>query len=89
MRRAHMAEFRQRSEAVEAIEVNEAIRLASKDPAKLPTWVRDAWDAGKLIFLFDSVVIRTWKVPMRGASGDRLIPGVDGAIYVRKPDIIA
>lgn len=82
-----MARYRKRPVVVEAILVADALRCATRAWDQLPSWVRDAYEAGGILFLSDSVSIRTLEGTMRGEPSDWLIRGVQGELYACKPDI--
>jgi hypothetical protein len=84
-----MPKFRKKPIEIEAVEVGDVIRDANHVWGNLPSWVRGAYDAGKILFLRDRVEIITLEGNMTASRGDWLIRGVKGEIYPCKPDIFA
>ena len=82
-----MPKFRKKPVEIEAVAIAELVAAAAKDWPALPTWVRQAYDAGKLLFLPDRIEISTLEGRMVGNRDDWLIRGVQGELYPCKPDI--
>ena len=84
-----MAKYLPKPVAIDAERVSMLLYHAGHSWKKLPTWVADAYDAGDLIFLRDSVDVQTPEGRLIGASGDLLICGAGGEIRPCKPEIFA
>lgn len=82
-----MAKFRRKSVVVEAISAREAIRTATLNWKRLPTWLRDAYGRGDVYFFPDYVRIKSFgKNDILAEQSDWIIYGPDGEISSRKPD---
>lgn len=79
--------FRKKPVEIEAFPVSDALRCASHRWDGLPQWLRDNYEAGKVFFGNDHVLISTLEGQMRGDQGDWIIRGVKGELYPCKPDI--
>ena len=84
-----MPKFRKKPLEIEAERVSDLIATARGNWSALPPWIRQAYDAGSLLFLPDAVEISTLEGRMRGDKGDWIIQGVQGELYPCKPDIFA
>lgn len=54
-----MAKYRTKQREVEAVTVQDAILMAGKNWAALPSWLKDAYEAGNLLFGHKSVFLKT------------------------------
>lgn len=79
--------FRKKPVEIEAAGVAELIAAAREDWPALPSWIREAYDQGTILFLPDAVEIVTLEGTMRGDRADWIIQGVQGELYPCKPDI--
>lgn len=76
--------FRKKPVVIEAHRVDD---LVGAPWEALPQFVKDAYDAGDLIFLPDGVDIKALEGWHFGGRGDMLIRGVKGELYPCKGDI--
>lgn len=74
---------------IEAAQASDLIKAAREDWQALPQWIRDAYDAGIVLFLPDSILIKTLEGEMRGEADDWILQGVQREIYPCKPAIFA
>lgn len=79
--------FRKKPVVIEAVEVSEVLRAASKEWDALPDWVAQAYEGGSLLLLPHWLEILTLEGTMRAELSDWLIQGVKGELYPCKPDI--
>jgi len=79
--------FRKKPIEIEAIPVREALNYAANHWLKLPPWLRDAYDQGRVLFLNKEIRIKTLEGTMTASVDDMLIQGVQGELYPCKPDI--
>jgi hypothetical protein len=82
-----MARYRKKPVEVEAILVKDALKAARGDWRGLPTWLREAYEGGRVLFLYDAVEIATLEGRMRGGQSDWVVRGVKGELYPVKADI--
>lgn len=82
-----MTRFRKKPVEVDTVVVRNALHAAGSDWDALPSWLRDAYENGDIIFARDFVSIRTKEGEMRGDIDDIIIQGVKGELYPCKPDI--
>lgn len=82
-----MARYRKKPVEIEAWRVCTLLADASHDWSALPVCVREEYDAGRLLFLSDSIDVITLEGVMKASFSDVLIRGVKGEIYPCKPDI--
>jgi hypothetical protein len=81
--------FRKKPVVIDAVPIAELLRDAASDWKGLPSWVRDEYDRGNVIFGNAHVLINTLEGTHRGEKDDMLIRGVKGELYPCKPDIFA
>lgn len=81
--------FRKRPVEVEAIRASDALNYAEWHWARLPLWLRDAYDIGNVLFLHhpNRVEIVTLEGTMTAQADDWIIRGVKGELYPIKDDI--
>lgn len=79
--------WRKKPVVIEAFPATDAVRCAGKDWTGLPQWLRDAYDAGGVVFTPDGVHLPTPEGSMLAARGDWIIRGVEGELYPCKPRI--
>jgi hypothetical protein len=82
-----MTKFRKKPVVIEAELISDLISYATNNLDKLPNWVKENYEKGKIIFLNDHISILTDEGTMSGDFNDYLIQGVNGEIYPCKPDI--
>lgn len=82
-----MAHFRKKPVVIEAVRAAVVIANATNDWKAMPSWIRDAYEAGDIVFAPRSVSIRTLEGMMTANPEDWIIRGVAGEIYPCKPDI--
>jgi hypothetical protein len=81
------ATYRKKPVEIQAIRVREALLSARDDWYALPSWLIDAYEHGKVVFLNDHLTIKTLEGTMTAQADDMLIQGVQGELYPCKPDI--
>lgn len=74
---------------VEAEKISDLIYLARENMSLLPSWVREAYEAGLLIFLHDTISISTLDGRMRAGMDSWLLRGVKGELYPCDGDVFA
>jgi hypothetical protein len=79
--------FRKKPVVVEAIITRLVIAEAKVAWHLLPQWIKDAYEAGKLVICDDAIYIATLEGSMRAEPSDWIIQGVKGELYPCKPDI--
>lgn len=84
-----MPHFAKRPIVIEAVPAREALHAAAQDWSALPEWLKEAYEAGEIVFAADGVHIRTLEGVMRADPDDWIISGVKGEIYPCKPDVFA
>lgn len=84
-----MAKYRKKPVVIDAVNVQQILWDAGNHWAALPQWVKDAYEAGDIIFLAEVVHIKTLEGTMVGHKSDMLIRGVQGEIYPCKREIFA
>jgi hypothetical protein len=72
---------------IEAELISDLIMYATNHWDKLPDWVKENYENGKILFIHDHIEIFTAEGRMRGEKDDYLIRGIKGEIYPCKPDI--
>jgi hypothetical protein len=72
---------------IEAEKISELLNNAKNNWDALPDWVKENYDAGKILFFSHNMEIFTDEGIMRGDKNDFLIKGVHGEIYPCKPDV--
>ncbi len=82
-----MPKFRKKPVEIEAERVSDLLRAAANDWKALPTWIREGYEAAKVLFLAGAVEIVTLEGVMRGEYGDWIIRGIQGELYPCKDDI--
>jgi hypothetical protein len=73
--------YRKKPVEIEAVLVRDLVAAARGNWAGLPVWAVDAYEAGKLLFLPDAVLVVTLEGEMRGDLDDMLILGTRGELY--------
>ena len=81
--------FRKKPVVIEAVKASDAMKYAESNWKGLPDWLRDAYEAGNVVFARPAVIIRTLEGNMTAEPKDWIIRGVKGEIYPCKPDIFA
>jgi hypothetical protein len=81
-----MPKYLKKPVVVEAVQVSKALNAACSWP-DLPDWLKVAYGNGDILFLPNSVEIRTLEGLMTGNLTDYIIQGVKGELYPCKPDI--
>lgn len=84
-----MAKFRKKPVVVDAFRVQDIIHAAANDWKSLPTCVANAYEAGDVLFLHDSIRVTTLEGRMTADYSDWIIQGVKGELYPCKPDIFS
>lgn len=79
--------FRKKPVVIEAVQTKEAQNAAEHNWKALPSWIRDEYEKGNIIFTPEAVFINTLEGNMRSEPSDMIIRGVNGEIYPCKPDI--
>ena len=82
-----MAKYRKRPIEIEAVRCADALSNATNDWNALPSWLRDAYEGGRVLFGAGEIVISTLEGKMTANRADWVIRGVAGEIYPCKPDI--
>ena len=89
-----MAKFRKKPVVIEAVQLGLAEWADRALPIrdKLPQWLLDAWDEGKITPFFGDedywyLDIDTLEGTMRAGPDDWIIRGIQGELYPCKPDI--
>jgi len=82
-----MAKFRKRPVEIEAVRVKEAIKAVVKDWSALPWWLANAYDDGKIVFIGESIFIKTLEGEMQAKVDDWIIRGIAGELYPCKGEI--
>ena len=79
--------FRKKPVVIEAFKVVDACYHAENKWDDLPSWIKNAYQDGIILFLSDGVKIKTLEGMMKGNDDDWIIQGVNGELYPCKPDI--
>jgi hypothetical protein len=82
-----MPTFRKKPVEIEAAGVANLLITAGEDWPALPSWIREAYEQGTVLFLADAVEIVTLEGTMRGDWTDWIIRGVQGELYPCKDSI--
>ena len=74
---------------VEAIKISEVFSLITGNKwDKLPKWVKDHYEAGKLIFASTHVIVELPTcAQLRGSINDWLVYGGEGDVYTCTPEM--
>lgn len=84
-----MAKFRKKPVVIDAFPVSVLLACAEHNWRALPECIKDAYDAGDIIFLQKSISVRTLEGVMDANYEDLIIRGVKGELCPCKPDIFA
>lgn len=87
MQQKIMAKFRKKPVVVDAFRASDVISSAATDWKSLPECIAKAYEEGDILFLPQSIWIRTLEGRMEANCGDWIIRGVKGELYPCKPDI--
>ena len=79
--------YRKKPVEIEAEQVSMILKDSKEDWKSLPAWVSEAYEKGTLLFLPDSIEVKTLEGTMTAKNYDMLIRGVEGEIYPCKPGI--
>lgn len=79
--------YRKKPVVVEAITTRQVQNAAEYNWSALPSWIRDEYEKGNIIFTPEAVYIKTLEGDMKAEPSDMIIRGVNGEIYPCKPDI--
>jgi hypothetical protein len=82
-----LMKVRKKPVVTDAWPVSDLLHYASKDWSKLPKPVKDAYEAGGVLFLPKSINIHTLEGIMTAELHDIIICGVKGELYPIKADI--
>lgn len=80
-----MPQFRKKPVVIEAFQLPANIKDA--DFAMYPQWLLDAYAAGWVLIVGNSMQINTLEGAMSAIPGDWIIKGVAGELYPCKPNI--
>ena len=79
--------FRKKPVVIEAYRTRELLHAAANTWTDLPECIVKAYDAGNILFLPDTIEIKTLEGWHRADINDMIIKGVAGELYPCKPDI--
>jgi hypothetical protein len=79
--------YRKKPVVVEAVPTRDIQKAAEHNWTALPSWIRDEYERGHIIFTPEAVYIKTLEGNMKAEPSDMIIRGVNGEIYPCKPDI--
>lgn len=82
-----MAKFRKKPIEIEAVPVHHLLGAAEHNWNALPSWAKDAYEKGQLIFLNTGIIVSTPEGKMEGGITDWIIKGIKGELYPCKDDI--
>lgn len=82
-----MPKFRSKVVEIEAIEARKIMRWAHGDWQALPPWVKEAYEAGNIIFLPGMLHITTLEGTMTAGPDDWIIKGIIGELYPCKDEV--
>ena len=82
-----MATFRKKPVEIEAVRTSDVLRAAKDNWSDLPDVISSAYEAGNILFLSDSVEIKTLEGVMTASGDDWILIGVSGEIYPCKDSI--
>jgi len=79
--------FRKKSIVIEAIKCLDVLKKADRAWMKLPSWLRQSYERGEIVFGDTRVYINTLEGKMIAEKDDWIICGIKGELYPCKPDI--
>lgn len=82
-----MAKYRKKPVVIEAVHARALIHASGHDWKALPSWMREAYEKGGIVFTHDAIYIKTLEGEMKAEKSDMVICGVKGEVYPCKPDI--